>query len=309
MNRRILFKLLLLAAGSVMMPIAFAQAVAPPQWQTDAGGKMAFEVASIRLSKPGTFTPPSFPLSPDDAYSPNGGVLSADFPLGIYLIFAYKIVDISQYESLEAQMPKWAETDSYTIHAKAEGNPTKDQMRLMVQALLADRFKLAVHFKNQEVPVLAATLIKPGKLGPKLRAHVDGPPCDGPASTKGSSANGVDVFPSTCGVFSAQATPTHNILLGSRNSTMAQIVAVLPTVAKLNRPGVDRTGLSGRFDFTIEWTPERNTSAVPGEQTQAELQGTTIYEALKEQLGLKLESTKASMEVLVVDHVERPSEN
>jgi hypothetical protein len=63
------------------------------------------------------------------------------------------------------------------IDAKADGNPTKDQMRLMMQSLLADRFKLRAHFETKQVPVLALTLVKPGKLGPKLLPHSEGPPC------------------------------------------------------------------------------------------------------------------------------------
>jgi bla regulator protein blaR1 len=78
-----------------------------------------------------------------------------------------------------AHLPKWVITDRYSIDARAAGNPTKDQMRLMVQSLLADRFQLAAHFATQEVPVFALTVVKDGKLGPKLIAHADGRPCAG----------------------------------------------------------------------------------------------------------------------------------
>jgi uncharacterized protein (TIGR03435 family) len=72
---------------------------------------------------------------------------------------------------------------------------------------------------------------------------------------------------------------------------------------------VDRTGLSGRYDFTLEWTPESNRPAASDTDAQSDLRGPTFEEALKEQLGLKLESTRAPVDVLVIDHVERPSEN
>jgi len=274
---------------------------------------MSFEVASIHQSLPGTFTPPNFPLGPDDAYATTGGMLTADFPLEIYIEFAYNLwLTADQRRSLIAHLPKWvsADTYSYTIHAKAAAdNPTKNQMRLMMQALLADRFKLAVHFENQQVPVLALTLLKPGRLGPKLHSHADGPPCDLPSSStaNGPSANRADVFPPTCGGYTVEGTPAHTVLFGSRNTTMALIAATLPAIGNLGRPGVDRTGLSGRFDFILEWTPERHPS--PGEDAQSDSQGTTFLEALKEQLGLKFESTKAPLDILVVDHVERPSEN
>lgn len=72
---------------------------------------------------------------------------------------------------------------------------------------------------------------------------------------------------------------------------------------------VDETGLSGRFDFTIEWTPEPNNSAAAAAEVQPDSQGTTFLEALNEQLGLKLKPTKAPLNVLVIDHVEMPSPN
>ena len=85
---------------------------------------------------------------------------------------------------------------------------------------------------------------------------------------------------------------------------MAQVAASLTAAGRLARPVVDQTGLDGRFDFTLEWIRESNDPA------PADLQeGTTFQEALQEQLGLKLKSTKATMDTLVIDHVERPSEN
>jgi hypothetical protein len=187
-------KLLLLAAGwtVIALPTALGQGSTPhqaqavaaqapvtqtqkvPQWQTAAGGKMSFEVASIRLSKPGTFTLPSFPLSRDDSYTPTAGLFRADFPLMVYVEFAYKLwLTREQRESILAHRPKWVATDNFEIHARASGNPTKDQMRLMMQSLLADRFKLAIHFETQQVPVLALVLVKPGVTGPKLRPHAN----------------------------------------------------------------------------------------------------------------------------------------
>jgi uncharacterized protein (TIGR03435 family) len=233
----------------------------------------------------------------------------------IYIEFAYKLwLTPDQRRSFITQLPKWAasDTDSYTIHARAAAsNPTKDQMRLMMQALLADRFKLAVHFEKQQVQVLAATLVKPGKLGPKLHPHADGPPCDAPSPSKanGPSPNDADVFPPTCGGYTVEGTPAHTARIGSRDTTMALIAATLPTIGNLGRPGVDQTGLSGRFDFTLEWTPERHIPQPSDSDAPTDAQGTTFLEALKEQLGLKFESAKAPLDVLVVDHIERPSEN
>src|SRR5215813_8217083 len=94
------------------------------------------------------------------------------------------------------------------------------------------------------------------------------------------------------------------ILIGARNLTMGQIAAALIATGRLTRPAVDQTGIGGRFDFTLEWIRESNNAGPIDLQ-----EGTTFQEALQEQLGLKLKSTKATMDTLVIDHVERPTEN
>jgi bla regulator protein BlaR1 len=293
---------------TLVTPVGLGQATKTPDWQTAAGGTMAFEVASIRLSKPGEFTPPNFPLSSDDAYGAMGGNFTADFPLWVYIDFAYKLwLSPEQRKAMQANLPKWVATDAYEIHAKGPVNATKDQMRLMVQSLLAERFKLAVHFENHEVAVLAMTLIKPGKTGPKLTPHVD--ICDHDAPPPGKEAMMSDVFPPPCsgGSFMASTRPNHEIIMGSRGSTMAMIANSLPSIARLGRPVVDQTGLTGRYDFSVQWTMESNQPA--SVDAAPEPQGTTFLEAVKDQLGVKLEPAKVTMNVLVVDHVERPSEN
>jgi bla regulator protein BlaR1 len=274
-----------------------------PQWQTAAGGKMTFEVASIRPSKPDTFTPPNFALSPDDSYISTGGIFTADFPVATYIEFAYKL-NPDQGRLMRASLPKWATAEAFEIHARSENqNSTKDQMRLMMQSLLADRFKLAFHFETQQVPVLALTLIKPGKTGPRLRPHADGPPCDvsTPPPASSGSENILAVYPARCDEYDMDATPGRMVLLGSRNTTMDLLAHSLNNVGRLGRPVVDRTGLNGRFDFTMEWTPEPNRHANADADIQPDAQGTTFLEAVKEQLGLKLESTKAALDVLVID--------
>ena len=118
-----------------------------PSWQTAAGGKRAFEVASVKIDA-GPFRPPNFPLDPGDAYRPVGGRFSADFPLSTYITFAYKLsLSSDQRQAMLAHLPDWVSTDRYAIEARAEGNPTKDQMRLMVQSLLAERFKFTAHLR------------------------------------------------------------------------------------------------------------------------------------------------------------------
>jgi bla regulator protein BlaR1 len=274
---------------------------------------MAFEVASIHLAKPGTFSPPSFALDPGDSAIPPGGHFFADFPLLAYLTFAYKIWPIpEQRRALLAQMPKWAREESFLIEAKAEGNPSKDQMRLMVQSLLADRFKLTVHFERQQSPVFAVALAKPGRLGPRLRPHGQGAPCDAqvPPLVPGQVPTAPTVFPARCGAYSGWPMPNNVNLIGVRSSTMPLILDFLAWDGHLSRPAVDETGLTGTFDFTLEYSPEADVAPAGGAaEAQHEPQGPTFREALEDQLGLKLKPAMAPLDVLVIDHVEEPSPN
>ena len=128
---------------------------------------MSFDVASIRPSKPGTFTPPNFPLSNDDSYGPTAGIFEAHFPLIVYIEFAYKLrLTLGQRESMLANLPKWIAADSFTIQARAPGNPSKNQMRLMMQSLLAERFKLAIHFETKQSPYSPSPLSNLGRRVP-----------------------------------------------------------------------------------------------------------------------------------------------
>ena len=283
-----------------------------PDWQKAAGGKMSFEVASIRQSKPGTFTGSNFGLNTSDSYetADPGGRLIADFPLAVYIEFAYKIkLTDEQGYSMLARLPKWVSTDNFEINAKAEGNPTKDQMRLMMQSLLADRFNLAFHFQTQYIPALALILDKPGKTGPKLRPHSEGPPCGVPAVLKeiDPSSKGF-VYPPICNLVAARPIENHGMLMGTRNATMKQVADAIASVGDQGRPVVDRTGLRRRFDFTLEWTPDANSPVSSNVGALPVGKTLDLLEALKEQLGLKLKSTKTTIHVPVIDHVERPSE-
>jgi uncharacterized protein (TIGR03435 family) len=167
----------------------------------------------------------------------------------------------------------------------------------MMRSLLAERFQLKVHFETQQASLYELTLVKPGKLGPKLRPHAEGPPCDVPST---------EAFPRVCDVQSLIRKGSIN-LGGSRNTTMSLIAASLSGLGQLGRPVVDQTGLTGRFDYTLEWIPETNTQ--PNAEIPADPQGLVFLDALREQLGLKLQSAKGPVQVLVIDHVERPSEN
>ncbi len=271
---------------------------------------MAFDVASIKPDK-GAFVPSNFPLDPSDDYGATNGRLSADDTLAGYIEFAYKVWG-NEVQSREfSHLPKWVNTDRYTLEARAAtSNPTKDQIRLMMQSLLADRFQLKAHFETREVPVFELRLAKPGKLGPKLIPHADGPPCDKPGP---SPVTDVPSFHFVCHAFGPFIDLGTTLMGGSRDVSMdvlaGTISEALAGPLAFGRPIIDKTGLTGRFDFTLEWAHERRTPAGSDSPVASDPIGPTPLEALRDQLGLKLQSTKASIPILVIDKVERPSEN
>jgi hypothetical protein len=158
----------------------------------------------------------------------------------------------------------------------------------------------------------ALTLIKPGTWGPKLIRHADGPPCD--VSGRQNPTTGIPdpsaaVFPTDCE--SATSVPGKNgrIVQGSRNTTMALLAESLGRMGRGGRPVVDRTGITDRIDYRLEWTPEPNGPGIRGMEVEPDPNPVTFMDAVREQLGLKLQSTKAPLRILVIDHIERPSEN
>ena len=295
------------------------QSPSVPQWQIDAGGKMEFDVASVRqdTAAPSASTRNSnIPLGPQDAFSPTGGLLSStNWPLSQYMVFAYKLTP-SQFQAVQAALPKWANSDRYDIQARASGNPTKDQFRLMMQALLADRFKLAIHYETKQLPVMALELDKPGKLGPKIQQHPSDVPCSTaplpPGTAPGAMPTVAGGFPEPCGALAGWPSdnPPGRLRLGARNVPIAMLSTLIDNPATgIDRPVLDKTGLEGKYDFIMEFTPQFNGPLPPGETFTPDPSGPTFQEALKEQLGLKLESQTGPTEVFVLDHVEQPSEN
>jgi len=282
----------------------------PPVGQTTANGKLVFDVASVKqnlTSKSGSDS--NVPLF-GERYPPNGGLFAAlNQPLSNYLAFAYKL-DITRARMLESELPKWALADRFDIQARAPVGTTKDQMRLMMQSLLADRFHLKAHFETRETKIYALELVKPGMTGPKLQPHTENPPC-ADASNPFSSSNGSLIstpegFPTRCDSPVGFANPT-GAGYGGRNVTMqmfAQDLVIAPGSPAMDRPVFDQTGLTGQYDFIMKYSPQWNATAPPPGDT-----GPTFLEALQDQLGLRLESAKAPVNVLVVDHVEEPSPN
>ena len=278
-----------------------------PEWQKAAGGKLEFEVAAVRLSKPGTPWKSNVVLNGRDGPAPVGNLLTANSNLLSYIVFAYKITDVSQFRELNSQLPEWAHTDGLDIEARSETTPTRDQLRLMVQSLLADRLKLAMHVETRKHPVFALTLIKPGELGPQLHPHPANKPCINPASMP-SQPLAAGAHPLYCG--SSVWNSGGQMHLRMVDVTMDRTAGYLSTWAveagEAVEPhvGVDRTGLSGSFDLDSEFVPH---STGPG--SEADVAGPTFAGALRNQLGLKLVEEKGLVSIFVIDHIERPSPN
>lgn len=288
-------------------------------WQIAAGGKMAFDVATVRVN---TNAPSpnarysNFPLGPGDVYVPSGGqFIAANFPLIAYIDFAYKVTD-NQEQFLLPQIPKWANTARFDIQGTSQGNPTKDQMRLMMRSLLADRFRLIVHYEVRQVSVLALMMDSPGRLGPLLQQHVDDSPCPAvfrvPSPAPGSPPVTADRrFPTPCGgLLDMAPSEPGRFRVGARNISMELIASSIPGGASgINLPVLDRTGLAGNFDFALEFTPGHEDSSVQTANSHPDGAGPSFIVALRDQLGLKLEPQIGPVEVLVIDYVQEPPVN
>jgi uncharacterized protein (TIGR03435 family) len=234
----------------------------------------AFEVATIKPSKPD---------QQGKGFLVRGRTFSTiNTNLSDLITFAY---------GLHARQivggPTWLETEKYDIEAQPDqpGQPNDKQLKLMVKKLLTERFKLTFHNEKKELSVYALTV---GKSGPKLtKSEGD------PNGLPGLFFRGLGVLPAT-------------------NATMGDFAGVMQT-AVLDRPVVDLTGLTGRFNFTLTWTPDESQFGglgikVPPPTEKADAPP-GLFTAIQEQLGLKLEPTKAPVDVLVIDHVEKPSDN
>jgi len=186
-----------------------------------------------------------------------------------------------------AGAPDWVTAENYDISAEpdGEGEPSIKQWQSMVKKLMADRFQLKLHYEKRELTVYVLTVARTGAK--MIRSQSD------PASPPGLGFG-----------------PPGNF--GATNATMADFAEALGQGA-LDRPVVDQTGLAGRFDFRLTWTPdEAHFGAVGGSKpspTESADAPPDLFTAIQEGLGLKLLSTKAPVDVIVIDHAEKPSAN
>ena len=271
-------------------------------WQKAAGGKMEFDVASVRPDD-GPFRTPSFPLSTDDSFRDPHGSFHAAFGLETYMEFAYKLwLTGAQRDAMLAGQPEWIKNQRFAIEAKAPEGATKDQYRLMMQSLLAERFGLKVHFVPREEKVLEMVLVKPGQPGPQLTPHVKGAGCDVRLASE---------FPAMC--YAVMVRPQEGkpgmAQAGTRGASMTLIGSIFSNLGErsgdISRPVVDRTGLTGDWDVHFEWAQKFGGGPPdPGMPTEP-----TLLEAIREQLGIKFEPGKATLQEMVVDAVHQPTAN
>ncbi len=207
--------------------------------------------------------------------------------------------------------PGWIDSALFNIEARVEGNPGNAQTYLMVQSLLEDRFKLEVHHETRLLPIYALELAMPGRTGPLLTPHSGEAKCTNTDGTPGKGlrqpADG-EAMPAYCGGFFINPRPGDLRETGNR-ITMDMLGQFLRQ--SVDRPIVDRTGLSGVFDFSIEFAPEQGPGSQLGPAANASNPSVppTIFNALPEQLGLTLEPQTGPVDVIVIDHVEDPLTN
>ena len=269
-----------------------------------AVGAIALSVSAVPAQTPGQSSDqPRFDVASVKVNITNDGIVYDQAQKGRYTIYGYTLARLMRiaYRVQEFQIvggPDWINTERFNIDATYAEDAAGGQARtyLMLRNLLTERFKLTVHNETRERPVYALVLARADRrLGPQLQK----------SSRDCATAQG----PEGCG---QSIGPGY---IRSRGRTMAQFAESLAqltnTGSSLNRLIVDRTGLEGRYEVTLKFTPEN--IPPPGQAPPGfpalDPNGPSIFTALQEQLGLKLDSQRAPVNVLVVDRAERPTEN
>jgi bla regulator protein blaR1 len=301
-GRRLLLTASALAA--IAVPIGIGVWTAPPilaQSTITATATLPhFEVASIK------------PAAPDQRGisirpGPNGGININNMPVKEMMTLAWQIQPFQISGG-----PSWIESLRWDIMASGNHKLNRDEMPLMIQSLLADRFQLKIHHETKELTIYALVLAnKDAKLGPQLTETKEGsctpfdpakpPPPPEPGRPPALGCDGMFMGPDQ---------------LGAMGITVDRMTPMLSRM--LGRTVIDKTGLTGKYDIQMHWTPDQaqlQLMAPPGgippgvPQPQFDPNGPSIFTALQEQLGLKLESQKGPVDMLVIDSVEKPSEN
>ncbi len=258
----------------LILAVAATQSQTPPRPE--------FEVASIK---------PNNADSPPSTGVGFGRSSSQSVTLKNLIVLAYRIQEFQISGG-----PGWIGSDRFDVEAKAEDpKADPDQVRLTLQSLLEDRFKLKLHRETKETSIYALVV---GKDGPKMNLSADqaSPAVNGPVPSGAGPNRGAIRFGA-------------GSLIGNA-VTMALFTRMLSQ--RLDRTIVDKTNLTSRYDFQLQWTPdvgEATLDPLGNPLPSADSSGPSVFAAIQEQLGLKLESQKGPVEMFVIDGVEKPSEN
>ncbi|HEX4347017.1 MAG TPA: TIGR03435 family protein [Vicinamibacterales bacterium] len=296
----------------VLVVVAAAGVVVHALAQTPApSANLAFDVVSVKANPQGPGGPVFTRIQP-------GGRLDAtNVPLSMLITQAYRI---QPFQLIGA--PAWVASDRFDISAKApqgvELSPTPPgappgPQQTMMRAMLADRFKLKVHIEQRETPSYELVLARAdGKLGPTLtRSETDCAAEVAAARARGAAPPPPPAFgqPMTCGMMMGP---------GSVNAGSVTLIQFATAISQqVGRTIVDRTGLTGNFNVMLTYTPDRMPQRPAGAPdgpvtvngVPIDPNGPSLLAAIQEQLGLKLESSKTNMDVVVVDSVEHPTED
>ncbi|HTB15055.1 MAG TPA: TIGR03435 family protein [Bryobacteraceae bacterium] len=244
-----------------------------------------FEVASMKPNESGR---PGFGIS----VLPGGGLRAANIHLKRLIAVAYAVTDYQIAGNVS-----WLESQRYDLDAKSPGPAALPQLRLMLQSLLEDRFKLKIHHEQREMAVFSLSMAKSGAMGPGLMEATEGD-CSAAVSPQAPLPNGTP-----CGVA--------NIGRGWIRTNRARISQVADRLSSLlGRTVVDHTGLTGLYNITLTWAPDPDLEGPsPGGQSSPDVSNASLFTAIRTQLGLKLESAKEPVDIVVIDSAEKASAN
>ena len=243
-------------------------------------GNRRFDVASVRLNKDAAGG--SIVRSPGGLNAHN-----TEFSRLVEMAFQTRLTDLSS-------VPEPLRSARFDIVAKAERKISGDEYWVMLRSLLEDRFMLKFHYQAKDMPLYALIVAKKGtSLGPKINPS---PNADCPANPSGSDFCGVSGGP--------------GMMIGQRVA-MPRIARELSTFA--GRPVQDQTNLTGSFDFELRWTPDEYVSSEAQRKllngSPVDTSSPSFFTAIQQQLGLKLEPQRGTVEILIIDHADNPSEN
>jgi uncharacterized protein (TIGR03435 family) len=283
-------KIALAAAAMTVLTLPVVVGVMSPVGQVRGESAPRFEVASIKLNT--TTTTPlnvAFLRTTGAGNAKNGrfwmlGDIGAT-PLSVLIQLAYNVNDFQ----LDGG-PTWVRSDRYEVNARAEGPATFEQMLPMLQSLLADRFKLTLRRETRQLPVYN---LMPAKDGLKIAATKEGS-CVTPEQA-------VPFGPLSCGGVRKQLGPQRQVFEVA-GIPMAKLIELLSD--EVGRVVVDKTAFTDRFSFRLEFAPVGGLQIAPSDSSAP-----SLFAALQEQLGLKLEPARGPVEVLVIESVERPTPN